>query len=40
MHVADLLAKAVAPKESPIRYSQLNSLPTKNIWFLTVVEHV
>jgi hypothetical protein len=37
MHVVDMLAKEQAPIKNPSPCSQLNSLSTKNIWFLTVV---
>jgi hypothetical protein len=40
MHVVDVLAKALVPIKNQSLCSRLNSLPTKNIWFLTVVVRV
>jgi hypothetical protein len=39
MHGVDVLAKVPVPKENQSLYSQLNSLPTKNILSVKVSLH-
>lgn len=39
-YVYNFVPRALAPKENPTCYNQLNNLSTKNIWSYSIVVHV